>query len=374
MSTEPSFFYRYSRLAKKRVVAARGMVRIIIWVSLLLLGVFLSLISIFVAVAFLLGLFLFIFYRWIIRTFPEKPAESFEPQQKEYSVQQLAKSTRTQDIPAIIIALIALMAVIYFVHLSPAPHYVPQDYTKLEKYRATLTPKDSSMHEFILKEEVELSGPIKLEPELPNNKDVESSLRERNDTKRWFRLRERTIRSTSEGFLTMKIFYVPLETYRLRGWNRLVLASGEYIQLLLNDFKCEDVSIELRNMPKGSFQSARYSQKEEKQPFAETETIRWSVNNLEDSIGVAFVKPRFEKYVPILSPFLGISSMNGWFAALLALFLTVVIAAVIDFAKDKIKAVLGKATQEQSKKEQPVEDDESGKGSSDNDEMYSPFE
>jgi hypothetical protein len=352
------------------------MVRIIIWVFLLLLGVFLSLISIFVAVAFLLGLFLFIYWnQWIIPYLQEKPAESFEPQQKEHSIHQPARGVWSQVIPPIIIiALIALIAAFFASYFHFAPNYEYQAYTKIEKYRATLTPKDSSMQEFILKEEVELSGPIDLEPELPNNEDVESSLRERNDTKRWFRLSERTIRSTSEGYLTMKIFYVPLETYRFRGWHRLVLVSGERLHLLLNDFKCEDVSIELRDMPKGSFQSARYGKKEEKQPFAETETISWSVNNLEDSVGVAFVKPGFEKYGPILSPFLGLSSMNGWVAAFLALFLTVVIGAVGDFVKDKIKAVLGKATQEEAKKKPPFEDDEGGKGSPNNNEKYSPFE
>jgi hypothetical protein len=218
----------------------------------------------------------------------------------------------------------------------------PKVFREIKKYSATIEPKDSSLEEFILREEVVLSVPIST-TRLPSGEHPS----EKQDAPRRFRIRERALTSSRSGFLTRRLFFLPLGVTRDEGWKELDAAGEvEPIYLLLDDYHCDDVNVELRNLPAGSFDSATDSEKLERHPFSDVENVQWSVKNLEPSIGVSFIKPGFEKYRPILSPFIGLSSINGWVAASIVLAFTVVVVIVVDIAKDSIKAWLGERKRE----------------------------
>jgi hypothetical protein len=126
-------------------------------------------------------------------------------------------------------------------------------------------------------------------------------------------------------------------------------------------------------MPNASFNAATDSEKLERHPFAEVESVRWSPRSLEPSIGVSFIKPGFERYRPVLSPFIGLSSLSGWAAAFLVLGSTLALAIAFDVIRDKVKTRFGKARQQEPNKKPPTENDNS-KQTSENNDVHATFE
>ena len=405
--------------------------RAIIAIAVLLVAAAISLLNLFAAVAFLLAVAAFVCYK-VLRApsvFKAEPSlDTSKPlvepikdasNANERETPELENETPTLDdetptlevetstlvqhnvkpsikIYSIILAAIAglcllsMMMSLFLYHWGVESGF---EITEMKKYSAILEPKDSSLREFILREEVILSVPTSRVPppfsdRFREDDEKSPSGRQRREIKdRSFRLKERTISSSNSGFLTMEVYFLPLNVSRDVGWKELATSDGSPIYLLLNNFECDNVDIQLRNMPKGSFESATDSEKLERHPFADVEAVHWSVRNLEPSLGVSFIKPGFEKYRPVLSPFIGLSSMNGWVAAVLVIVITLGIAITVDILKDRIKVHFGKAQQEKSKgarsrkderersrEQSRSEDDEDGKGSSENNELRSGFE
>lgn len=85
----------------------------------------------------------------------------------------------------------------------------------------------------------------------------------------------------------------------------------------------------LRDAPRGSFLAAKNAEKMEKHPYMDTETVSWSVMDLEEGITFAFVPPPFHYIRPMIEPLLGVSGLNEWVLGILGLSGSILLTPIV---------------------------------------------
>jgi hypothetical protein len=70
-----------------------------------------------------------------------------------------------------------------------------------------------------------------------------------------------------------------------------------------------DITVELRNMPRGTFSEQQYGEASIRQPFAETESFTWKVR-YSNEIVFSFIPQKFAHIRTIIDLFIALSSMN----------------------------------------------------------------
>jgi hypothetical protein len=82
-------------------------------------------------------------------------------------------------------------------------------------------------------------------------------------------------------------------------------------------------------VPQGSFLAARDATDIQKHPYVGTETVTWSVLNLEDELTFAFIPPPFQYVRPIIQPLIGASTLNQWVLGIMGLIGALVISPIV---------------------------------------------
>ncbi len=157
-----------------------------------------------------------------------------------------------------------------------------------------------------------------------------------------FHLPDRKIASTSRGFLVRELQISPLQM-DITGHISLTLSDGTSLDDDLCPSYCPDSRIELLDFPKNAFYVAREARDLEVFPYVDTETITWSVRNLERGIAFAYVAPPYYQLRSLLKPFVEFSSFGQWVVGLVGVIIAFVITPVVkpvltDLAKNKFKS------------------------------------
>jgi hypothetical protein len=141
-------------------------------------------------------------------------------------------------------------------------------------------------------------------------------------------LPEREVTSTNVGLLTREVRIMPIQA-NSSGNAIITLPDGRTLKGSICSFSCENIDIELHDAPKGSFLVAKDAEKTQKYPYIDTETISWSVINLEQGITFAFIPPPFHHIRQIIEPLLGASALNQWVLGILGLICTIFITPIV---------------------------------------------
>jgi hypothetical protein len=157
-----------------------------------------------------------------------------------------------------------------------------------------------------------------------------------------FSLPEREVASTSRGLLLNEIYIAPLQVSD-SGYVSLTLQDGRAMDVLLCTFYCPKTNIEVRDLPKGSFYAAKESQDVKAYPYIDTETVSWSVRDLQEGITFAYVMPPFQQLRPAVDPLIGASSLSHLVVGVIGIALAIIVGPVVkpvvlDIFRDRLKA------------------------------------
>ena len=141
-------------------------------------------------------------------------------------------------------------------------------------------------------------------------------------------LPEREVTSTKIGLLTREVRIIPVQADPTGGV-AITLPDGSTLKGTVCSFSCGPINIEIHDAPKGSFLSARDSDKIQKVSSVDTEAVSWSVFSLEGGITFAFVPPPFNYMGPIIEPLAGVSALNQVVLGILGLISTLLITPIL---------------------------------------------
>ncbi len=167
-------------------------------------------------------------------------------------------------------------------------------------------------------------------------------------------LPERTVKSASRGLLLKELQIAPLKMSS-SGYISLTLPSGNVLRGSLCRDYCPKSRIELLDFPTNSFYAAKDAQDIERFPYVNTESITWSVRNLEKGVIFAYIPSPYHYLRPILQPFVEASSIGQWAIALVSIIGTLVLTPIVqpvltDLAQNRLKSLFKKAPPERSGK------------------------
>jgi len=157
----------------------------------------------------------------------------------------------------------------------------------------------------------------------------------------------RHVTGTNKGLLLIEVSIVPLQDAPIR--KRAVLRTRT----------CRNASVEVRDLPIGSFYAARDSEDLKQYPYIDTETIVWSARSLERGIAFAYIRPPFQHMRSILRPFIGVSSLSQWIIGLLGFIGAIVVTPLVkpvllDVAKKRFKSWIEKQPPKSPKRTAPL--------------------
>jgi hypothetical protein len=157
-----------------------------------------------------------------------------------------------------------------------------------------------------------------------------------------------------------EVRFVPLQNDQSADVATITLSDGSSMNLFLSNFYCEKSTIELRDFPKNCFYAAKDGENVKKLSYIETETVIWSVTDLKRAITFAYIPTRYQHLQPVLMPILAIFSIKNWFIGILILMGTLILTKIVaptllDVAKNKLKAVFEKSSDEKVGKRIPFE-------------------
>jgi hypothetical protein len=223
---------------------------------------------------------------------------------------------------------VLLILIVFFLSLAlpPDPRYLQdQDPPDLEKYSVIIEPVDSKMERFKINETINISNKLDV---------VESD--------RVIHLSGREVTSSNRGLLLKEIHIAPLQA-NSEGYVDLNLPNGKRISGYLCTYYCPESKIKLRDFPKNSFYDAKNDVSLKRDSYIDIETITWSVSDLNEGIKFSYISPPYYYLLPLVKPFVGISSLSELIIVLLGiiggLIVTPIVGAFLsNLVKSKIKS------------------------------------
>ena len=207
----------------------------------------------------------------------------------------------------IIYILICLLCIIMyniqFLFQFPTPPPPPT----IAEYRVTIEPLDTTT--FIVQEEI-LIGRVKEEDFIYEEKLLTSPKKE--------------AKSTSYGLI--------LRELHIKPWNISPTTTLSKEMEVSKPFcvfgRCPKSTVELQDFPKGSFYLAKDTRNTETSSYIDTETIRWSVRDLDKGITFAYIPAPYHYLRPFLIPFIEIVSFSPWLIGFLGFIITLFIILI----------------------------------------------
>ena len=185
----------------------------------------------------------------------------------------------------------------------------------INEYRLTISNPDWQSGIFSIREAVSINPQwtdFNHEPDLPATVDLPG----------------REVTSTRIGLFTWQVRIMPDEADP-SGEAEITLPDGHILKGTICTYTCEKIDVELNDAPKGSFLAARNAENIHRYPYIDTETISWSVINLDQGITFAFVPPPFNFVRPIIDPLLGVAALDQWLLGILGTVCTLVVTPVV---------------------------------------------
>jgi energy-coupling factor transporter transmembrane protein EcfT len=234
----------------------------------------------------------------------------------------------------IILILIFMFIIFTFMLALPVPVTVPAPPPVVEEYSVIIEPVYPKMQRFRVIEEIFYSTQ---EYDNINGQMIPSILPEREVT------------STKRGLILREVHIEALEADS-QGYVNLTLPDGTLLSGYLCTYDCPESRIELRDFPKKSFYDAQDdSGSTIRDPYIDKEKISWSASNLNQGIKFAYIPSPYYYLLPILKPFVEISSLSqlviGLFGIIGGLIVTPIVKPVLsNLVKNKIKSWLDRPT------------------------------
>jgi hypothetical protein len=152
----------------------------------------------------------------------------------------------------------------------------------------------------------------------------------------------REVTSSNRGLLLKEVHIAPLQA-NSEGYVDLNLPNGKRLSGYLCTYYCPKSKIRLRDFPKNYFYDAKNDVSLQRDPYIDIETITWSVNDLNEGIKFSYISPPYYYLLPLVKPFVGISSLSELIIVLLGiiggLIVTPIVGAFLsDLVKSKIKS------------------------------------
>lgn len=223
------------------------------------------------------------------------------------------------------------------------------------EYRATIEPIDQAFDVFKISEDVAFAEGNTL----PFYSSPDSTV--------FIKLGEWQVASHSRGFLLREVHFMPLQAdasghvdYTLPNGTKV---SGRLCSLVFNCCPtyglfdqysmCPESKAEVRDLPSNSFFAAKDATDIQAQKYIDTETVSWSVTDLERGITFAYIPPPYHYLRPLLLPFIGASYLSQWVIGLFGFAATFLLLPVLrpilpDMAKGKLKDWFDKASKRKS--------------------------
>ncbi len=179
-------------------------------------------------------------------------------------------------------------------------------------YRLTIKPKDSQLSKFKVQEFIVFSPQI---VETVNFTPYSTWVSMDIDDQKGYQLPETELAGNSLGFLLKEVSFDSANAY----YNSLFPDPHVLMRYNLSP-SCKEAVVELQDFPLNSFYAAREANELKMYPYVDTETITWNSKNLsERGIRFAYVQPPFQSLKPLLSPFIGASSISQWIIGLIGI-------------------------------------------------------
>jgi len=223
----------------------------------------------------------------------------------------------------VIIFLISILSLpgLINLHLPPSPPVV-------EKYSVIIEPLDLKMERFRVNEKVFFYS----------SQEVDYINRQMNSS-----LFEREVTSTNRGLILREVHIAPLQADSF-GYVNLTLPDGILLCGRLCTDKCPKSRIELRDFPKNSFYDAKdVNGSINFDSYIDKEKITWSASNLNQGIKFAYIPSPYYYLLPVLKPFVEISSLSQLVIVLLGIIGGLIVTPVVkpvlsNVVKNKIKS------------------------------------
>lgn len=125
--------------------------------------------------------------------------------------------------------------------------------------------------------------------------------------------------AASTGLLLKQAAPLTTESTIVEGSIILQNPDGSRVPARLCIEDCTKTTVDLRDVPKGSFYAARGGLDVTRLPYIDSEEITWSMNHLDEGIVFAYIPSPFQYLRPILEPFIGTTSISAWLIGLVGL-------------------------------------------------------
>lgn len=189
----------------------------------------------------------------------------------------------------------------------------------LEDYRAELSIFEPTTQKFKLIERFRVNGWESGLEHLDPNHQPRRPISRPKDIE--FSLEEESIEARRVGLIVREIFWYPLEAKN--GRIDLKLSGGFMLRGPLCGFACPPATVTIRDLPSGAFFGARYARNVEISEYLGKETVRFTVDNLEAGIRIAYLPGLLRFMKPVLAVFYKAGSIGG--------LLIVILTAVVGF-------------------------------------------
>ena len=203
--------------------------------------------------------------------------------------------------------LIILLIFIILVSLFLSKH-MPLVRPIIETYKITLSPF-SNLKDFQVKEEIKFNRDL-LVPRLKLKSKNNLSLYNKISTISGHQMHRQT-NSINKGLILREVYIRPLN-FDINGYFNLKLSNG----ISLRDKICKDIcpksKVELIDFPSGSFYQAQGAENLMLSYYLDTETVIWSIPNLERGIRFAYISPPYHHLRGFFNPFLKFAFTNKW--------------------------------------------------------------
>lgn len=178
----------------------------------------------------------------------------------------------------------------------------------IETYKVTLSPF-SNLKDFQVQEEIKFNRDL-LEYRLKFKSKNNSSLYNKISTLSGHQMHSQ-ISSINKGLILKEVYIRPLNLAP-NGYFNLKLANGIYFQDKICKDLCPKSKVELIDFPIGSFYQAQGAEKLMFSYYLDTETVIWSIPNLERGIRFAYISPPYHHLRGFFNPFLKFAFANKW--------------------------------------------------------------
>ncbi len=131
------------------------------------------------------------------------------------------------------------------------------------------------------------------------------------------RQRQDKVNSKNRGFILREINIKPLKV-DTNGYLNISI-NKNYLKTKLCINSCPTSNIKLLNFPLGSFYRAKNANLIERNPYLTTETIKWSIDDIDHGIQIAYIIPPFNHLRNLIEPFVMFFLVNKWFMLILGL-------------------------------------------------------